>query len=261
LMKNTTTQAQVISRPAQTNESNKYIDVAGTRIRYMEMGRETSDPPLLMVHGYNGSCDYWFPYAMPGLATERRVVALDLPGNGWSGAWARYSFDSYASFIGDFMDAIDLQRADMLGHSMGGQVACLAAAKRPERFGKLILVSSAGARKLRLNPITYIKMLADPSMRQIGLYPIFLRVALRGRASFQSLQMLQHDSIGSAFKRLTMPILIIWGDRDQVIPLDYGNLMAKQLPRARFEVIKGAGHMPFYEKPDEFNRLVLDFLR
>lgn len=260
-MKNTFTQVQVANKPAQTDKLNRYIDVAGTRIRYMEMGEERGDPPLLMVHGYNGSCDYWFPYALPGLATQRRVVALDLPGNGWSGTWAKYSFEAYASFIADFMDTIGMQRADLLGHSMGGQVASLAAAKHPDRFRKLVLVSSAGARKLRLNPITYLRMLADPSLRQLGLYPVFLRVALRGRAAFQSLHMLQHSSIGSAFKLLTMPILLIWGDRDQVIPLDYGNLMAKQLPKARFVVIKGAGHMPFYEKPDEFNRLVLDFLR
>src|SRR5207249_1551923 len=148
-----------------------------------------------------------------------------------------------------------------LGHSMGGEIASVAVARHPDRFRKLVLVDSAGARKLRLNLFTYARMLRDPCMRQIPLYPLLFRVALKGRAGRESLSMLRTTSISSELKLLTLPTLIIWGEQDRVIPLADGTLMAQQIPHARFEVVKGAGHMPFYEKPSEFNRLVLEFLK
>ena len=231
-----------------------------TRIRYVEMGEDHASPPLLMVHGFNGSANYWFPHTMPAMAAGRRAVALDLPGNGWSGRWEVYSLDALVRCILEFMDAIDLDTIDIMGHSMGGEIVSVLAARHPDRFRKLVLVDSAGARKLRLNLFTYARMLGDPCMRQVPLIPLLFGVALKGRAWRESLNMLRDTSIGNDLKLLNLPTLIIWGEQDHVIPLEHGKLMAQQIPHARLEIMRGIGHMPFWEKPDEFNRLVLEFL-
>ena len=247
---------------ADSTGSDRYVEVLGTRVRYIVAGGQHAGPPLLMVHGYNGSCDYWYPHALPGLAAERRVIAFDLPGNGWSGAWERYSLEAYAGFIPDFMDVLGIAQADLLGHSMGGLVAMAAVAAYPHRFRKLVLVDSAGARSLRFDVRTSMRMLTDSSLWQVRLYPTFLRVAFRGRAVGHGMSILRARSMArDSLSALALPTLVIWGRRDRLIPPDHGSLIAKHIPGARHVVISGAGHMPFYEKPAEFNKHVLEFLR
>ncbi|MFL5731910.1 MAG: alpha/beta fold hydrolase [Chloroflexia bacterium] len=237
-------------------------DVRGTRVRYVEAGVHNPSPPLLMVHGYNGSCDYFYPYALPGLAAERRVIAFDLPGSGWSGSWAAYSLDAYARFIPDFMDALGIEQADLLGHSMGGLVSMSAAAAVPHRFRKLVLVDSAGAHPLKFGLARYLRIFTDPSLWLFRMYPTFARVALKGRAVSQGLDILRTTGIASAvLNSFALPTLVIWGERDRLVPPEHGAYIAQNIPGAQHLVIKGAGHMPFYEKPQEFSRHVLRFLR
>jgi pimeloyl-ACP methyl ester carboxylesterase len=250
------------AQAGKSSPSNSYIEVRGTRVRYVESGSPNTGAPLLMVHGYNGSCDYWFPRTLSGLAVERRVIAFDLPGNGWSGDWERYSLEAYAGFVPDFMDALGIEQADLLGHSMGGFVAMAAAAGKPGRFRKLVLVDSAGARRLRLGVLHSLRMLGDPSVWQVRMYPTFARVALKGRAVAEGLHILRAGRIANAgFQRLALPTLVIWGERDRLIPPEHGAHIAQNILGATHVVISGAGHMPFYEKPREFLDHVLTFLR
>ena len=263
-MKSTSTWGRRVKLPSshRTRCPDQYVEVAGVKTRYLEEGQENAGPPLIMVHGYNGSCDYWYPQPIPTLAAERHVIAVDLPGNGLSAKMPAHTVESYAEFLVAFMDALGIERADLLGHSMGGQLAIAAAAKFPERFRKLVLVDSAGLPELVRNQwLAPIKMLTDSSLRQVSLYPTFVKTGLRARAAWEGLRLLRAQSIRRDLKLVQAPVLIVWGSRDRVVPLEHGAFMAKRIPNARLAILRGAGHMPFCEQPEQFGRLVLSFLR
>lgn len=239
-----------------------FVEVGGTRARYWDEGAHHGGAPLLIVHGYNGSADYWFPHTVPALAEERRVIAVDLPGNGLSAKMGSHTLDSYARFLHAFLDALGIEQVDLLGHSMGGQVGIAAIALDPSRFRKLVLVDSAGLPELVRRPwLAPIVMLGDSSLRQVSYYPTFVKIGLRARTPREGLRMIRTESIAHHLEGLDLPTLIIWGSRDRVVPLEHGAHMAQRIPNARLAIIRGAGHMPFYEKPRQCNSMVLAFLR
>lgn len=234
----------------------------GVRTRYVEDGARHGGVPLVVVHGYNGSCDYWFPFFLPSLAVERRVLALDLPGNGLSGKLPRHTTETYVEFLSAFLDALGIERADLMGHSMGGMLSVAMAARYPDRIRRLVLVDSAGLPELaRPHWTVPLRALTDSSNRQWRMYPTFVKIGLRARAAREGLDMIRKYSVRRDLRRLRVPTLIVWGSRDRVVPLEHGAFMAKHIPGARLAVVRGAGHMPFYERPEECNRIVLGFLR
>lgn len=249
-------------RRSRDSDASWYVEVKGVRVRYMDEGSRNGGIPLLIVHGYNGSCDYWYPHTIPVLAAERHVIAPDLPGNGLSARMPEHTLESYAAFIIDFIDARGIEQIDLLGHSMGGMIGIAAATRHPERFRKLVLIDSAGLPELVKRPwLAPIKMLGDSSLRQVRYYPTFVKIGLRARTPREGLKMIRTQSVASMLASLRVPTLIIWGSRDRVVPLEHGAYMAQHIPGARLAIIRAAGHMPFYEKPEECNRLVLGFLR
>lgn len=132
-MKSTYTLVREMGTRARAGSIEHYVEVRGTRVRYLEAGSTNPGPPLVMLHGFRAGADYWFPHTLPALAEERHVIALDLPGYGYSGGLAEYDLSSYATFMIAFLDALGLQSVNLLGHSMGAQVAIATAAKQPER--------------------------------------------------------------------------------------------------------------------------------
>ncbi len=259
---------QVAGWPALRSRRHKacpdlYAVVGGARIRYIEAGTEhaQSGPPLLMVHGYNGSCEYFFPSPIAPLGRRRRVLAPDLPGCGLSDRLPECTLEGYAESLGGFLDALGIEQADLLGHSMGGQIAICAAVRYPRRFRKLVLVDSAGLPELVRRPwLAPFRMLADSSLRQVRLYPTLIRTGLRSRAVRDGLTILRTRSIRRELKQVSQPTLIIWGSRDRIVPLEHGAFMARHIPNARLAIVRGAGHMPFAEKPHQFTALVQSFL-
>jgi pimeloyl-ACP methyl ester carboxylesterase len=239
------------------------IQVGTTPIRFLEAGAIHAGPPLLMLHGYRRTANYWLPNPLPALAAEHRVIAPDLPGFGLSGELPTYGLPQYAAILHAFLDALGIGPANLLGHSMGSQVAIAIAASQPQRANKLILVDSAGLPRLEPRWQLPLKTLADSSLWSLRWHPIrsgsHPRPLTHPRPG--SLKIVQREHIGTYLKALTMPTLIIWGSRDRVVPLEHGALLARRIPHARLAIIRASGHMPFAQKPDEFNQLVLSFLR
>ncbi len=232
------------------------------RVRYAEEGSDNAGMPLLVLHGYNGSCDYFYPHTIPVLGQERRVIAPDLPGNGLSGKLPEHNLESYSQFVIDFLDALGLQQVDLMGHSMGGMIGIAAVVRHPERFRKLVLVDSAGLPELVKRPwLAPIKMLGDSSIRQVSYYPTFVKIGIRARTPRQGLKMVRTESVAPMLEKIALPTLILWGSRDRVVPLEHGAYMSQHISGARFAIIRGAGHMPFYEKPEECNKIIVSFLR
>jgi pyruvate dehydrogenase E2 component (dihydrolipoamide acetyltransferase) len=251
-------QALTLAKPGK----DRYADVLGVRVRYLEEGAHNPGVPLIIVHGYNGSCDYWYPDFLLSMGAARRVIALDLPGCGLSGKLPSHTLDTYVDFFSAFLGALDIAQADLLGHSMGGLIAISLAVRYPHHVRKLVLVDSAGLPELvKSQWLAPLKMLTDSSMRHFRLYPTFIKNGLRARAGVEGLQIIRTGSVRRILKQVQTPTLVLWGSRDRVVPLEHGAFMARHIPNARFAVVRGAGHMPFYEKPEQCNKIVLSFLR
>jgi pyruvate dehydrogenase E2 component (dihydrolipoamide acetyltransferase) len=238
------------------------VRVDGVRVRYVEAGAEHGGVPLVIVHGYNGSCDYWYPQTVLGLAEGRHVIAVDLPGNGLSAKLPAHTTQTLRDFIVRFVEVLGYEQADLMGHSMGGFLVVAAALARPERVRSLVLVDSAGlpdlVKHMWLVPVV---ALADSSMRQWRFYPTFIKIGMRARAKRECLDMIRKHSMREALHKLNLPVFILWGEKDRVVPVEHGYYMAEHIPGARLTVVKGVGHMPFYEKPAECNELILDFIK
>src|SRR5258707_3767975 len=126
------------------NDSSKFIDVGGARANVRDQGNPNGIP-LVLIHGSNGSLHEWEGWARE-LGAQARLISVDLPGHGLTGAWPRdeYTVEAYADFIEVLVDALNLDRFVLAGHSLGGAVAWTFAATRPDRVSQLILVDSAG---------------------------------------------------------------------------------------------------------------------
>ena len=126
------------------NDRSKFIDVGGVRAHVRDQGNPDGIP-LVLIHGSSGSLHEWEGWARE-LGAQARLISVDLPGHGLTGAWPRdeYTVEAYADFIEVLVDALNLDRFVLAGHSLGGAVAWTFAATRPDRVSQLILVDSAG---------------------------------------------------------------------------------------------------------------------
>jgi len=238
----------------------KRVQVDGTWVRYIEGGIWSPGPPLVLLHGVMGGADIWYPHTFPALAEKRHVIALDLPGFGKSGKFADSSTAGYAHFMHALLDSVGFDRVDLLGHSMGGQIAIAAASSRPERVRRLVLVASSGLPRTGSRLATPLALAMDRSAYHFRLYPTYIILSLRARAGRDSLRIIHDESVHGMLGDLTMPTLIVWGSRDRVVPLEHATIFARAIPNARLYIMGGCGHVPFYQKHIQFEKLVLNFL-
>jgi pimeloyl-ACP methyl ester carboxylesterase len=270
------------------------VTLHGHDIAYRGAG---TGPVLVLIHGMAGSSETWEP-VLPALAERYTVIAPDLPGHGDSDKpRGDYSLGAHAAAVRDLLVALGHERATIVGQSFGGGVAMQLAYQHPECCERLVLVSSGGlgqevALLLRaltlpgaehLLPIACNGRVRDAGatvtgwLDRIGLRPV--PVVAEMWRSFASLsdgatrEAFQHtlrsvvDLHGqrvSAADRLylaaAVPTLIVWGDRDPIIPVDHAYAAHELVPGSRLEVFEGAGHYPHCEQPDRFVEVLVDFL-
>jgi pyruvate dehydrogenase E2 component (dihydrolipoamide acetyltransferase) len=255
------------------------IEVAGRRLRYLELG-EGDGIPVLLVHGFGADLNTWM-FTQPALAAGRRVVALDLPGHGGSakevgGGDAEGLTDAVEGAFG----ALGIEQVHLVGHSMGGAIAALAALRQPERVASLTLIASAG-----LGPdinTSFIDGFVRASRRREASEILSLLVydpALISRAMVEDvLRYKRLDGVTAALAKiaeawfggsrqsldltgrlmtLSLPVQLIWGREDRVIPAAHAEASAARLP---VHILDAAGHLPHMEKAGEVNRLIGQFI-
>lgn len=269
------------------------VSVHGRSISYLTAGE---GPLLLLVHGMAGTARNWDDVIEP-LALHNTVIAPDFPGHGDSApGGGDYSLGSLASSLRDLMIALGHERATLVGHSLGGGVALQFAYQYPEMVERLVLVSSGGLGPevgaiLRAAALPganlFIRATAAPGAATVGrLAGAIGKLGLRpnadlaevGRAyasladadrrkAFLSTLHAVVDTDGqrvAALDRLylaeDLPILIVWGERDPIIPVGHGRAAHAQLPGSRLEVFPGAGHVPMQESPGRFAAVLQRFL-
>ncbi len=273
--------------------TDETIDVAGIRTHYLRAG---TGSPLVLLHGLGDSAQDW-QWVMPSLAERYRVYAPDLPGSGASAKpSADYSPRFYARFIHNFLDALGVADAVVAGHSFGGLAAICFALAAPTRVRALVLANSAGLGQevnigLRLvstpgyGDLTTLWAQTPPGniqrvwartallfarpwraprawladqyrlVQQPGFLGATLR-ELRAQINFGG----QLNVVLDELPRLSVPTLLIWGDRDQVVPVHHAQAALAQVQRGQLVVIPDCGHLPHVEQPKRFADVFHTFL-
>lgn len=263
--------------------TSRDILVDGIRIHLTEAG---SGPALVLLHGLSATHVNW-EHTIPAFADRWRVVALDLPGHGRSGKPdAPYTIDFYAGIVRSLGRELEIREAVVVGNSLGGQIAVEIALVYPAWTRALVLVAPAGGfpsavralgwavsaaanrRMLRLTlPRALDLCFYDPSLpgcaerhrvlaeRLAGEdYPAFARAVSRSLAGAIA-------AGRQPLERLTQPTFLLWGRQDRVIGLGGSRRILRDVRHARIAVLDRCGHLPMLERPEEFNRLVAEFLR
>jgi pimeloyl-ACP methyl ester carboxylesterase len=270
-------------------------ELHGHRVIYRKAG---SGPPVVLIHGMVNSSVHWEQVALR-LAEEYTVIAPDLIGHGDSAAVrGDYSLGAHASSIRDLLAALGVERATIVGHSLGGGIAMQFFYQFPQRTERLVLISSGGlgrqvspmlrgaampgataalwaaAHPRVLDALSALGERMRERERGIGVYLLAIARALRPlqrpgarRAFLQTLRSVidfrgQHVSARDRLYLLEgFPTLLVWGERDHTIPLAHGREAHEMIPGSRFETLPRGAHFPHLEDPEGLADVLLDFLR
>lgn len=272
--------------PYQITTVNKH------RMAYLDVGQ---GPPLILIHGFGGSMWNW-EYQYSVLAHTHRVIIPDLLGSGLSDKPEdAYTPETLVEVFRQFMDSLNIPQATLIGNSMGAGLAMAMALDYPERVKQLVLISGFPAqvetsiasrhyqRFLYHRPPLWLakfgnwiagRRVTEQLLKEIVYNPEHISPTViersfhnRQRGGFLAPLYSLLDNIQSWEKRygkrlqeISHRILLLWGDRDRVFPLEVGERVKNQLSHAEWHVIPETGHMAQWEKPDIVNQLILSFL-
>jgi pimeloyl-ACP methyl ester carboxylesterase len=255
---------------------SRYLQAGPYRVHYLEAGSGT---PVLLVHGLASNATQDWGRLVGPLGRRVHVFAPDLPGFGDSERppAASYSIPMQVEAVRSFMAAVGLGRARVAGLSMGGWIACRLAGSHPEMVERLVAVDAAGLRPTGPNiPIEVFFPHDEEGVRR-------LIAAVRYRApdlpSFVERDILARrlpddwivrralesmaagrDWLNGTLGRADMPVLVVWGRQDALIPVAYAAPLAAEFPHAELVVLDGCGHVPIGDCPEAFDRAVVPFL-
>lgn len=248
------TPAPAVTGPGQ------YAQLNGIDLYYQVEG---DGPPLILLHGGLGNSEYW-GNQIPAFAEQYKVIAIDSRGHG------RSTFDeqpiNYALMTSDvlaLMDQLGIDKADLVGWSDGGIIGLEMAIHHPERLNKVVAYGAnydpSGVRAdigenetfnayIALAAEDYQKTAPDPAK-----WDAFL-------ANIGNMWATEPNYAPEQLQAITTPILILDGEEEEAIDIDHAREMAALIPSAELHLIPGTGHFAMWEKPEEFNQIVLDFL-
>jgi 4,5:9,10-diseco-3-hydroxy-5,9,17-trioxoandrosta-1(10),2-diene-4-oate hydrolase len=268
----------------------RHITVKGVNIRYVVRG---AGSPVLLIHGFGVFLELWW-FNIEPLSKRYLVYAMDLPGHGLSDKPPiDYTLFFATEFAADFMQALGIEHASLIGHSMGGLLALSVAINFPEKVDKLILVDSAGLSKDA--PLLY-RLCTVPVIGDIIVKPT-IKASLRHgmKRSFYNPELVTEEMVEKDYELMRMPgtkqallsiirnnaslsgphpdvvmtdklhmvkspTLLIHGAQDQVIPVEHVQNAYSLISDAKLEVLDECGHCPQIEKAAEFNEIIMQFL-
>lgn len=275
-----------------SHPEDQYVKVGAINTRYWAAGSQ--EDRTILIHGLGASAEMWL-YNIAALAKDHTVFVPDLPGFGHS-EQPPLSFhpSDYAVFIDNFMEALNIPKASLIGQSLGGGIALQYTLQFPRKVEKLVLVDCVGFGR---EVIWTLRLMSLPLIGQIISYPsrlgvtLFFKLAVRNPAvitkefidiyyilfnqpGFQAFllkitRMLVniHGAKEEALvpvmnnlHKINQPTLIVWGANDRVFPLQQAYAGKEEIPNAGLYVMERCGHIPNLEQPEEFNSAVLEFL-
>jgi pimeloyl-ACP methyl ester carboxylesterase len=282
-------------RETDWSKELKTTEVDGVPMNYVDVGSDTGDEePVVLVHGLGGQWQNWLEN-IPRLALDRRVVAMDLPGFGLTPEPddnEGMSITRYGRFVNGLCDELGLREVELVGNSMGGYIAAEVAIQFPERVKRLVLVSAAGIssaetlqapilmfgrvataivtntaarhRKLAARPLT-----RHSSLLLVARHPRLLKPDLAyegffkgaGKPGFDgALRACLDYDFRDRLPEVKVPTLIVWGEKDSIIPVRDADEFERLIEDSRKVVMKDTGHISMAERPTAFNDVLVDFL-
>lgn len=268
--------------------------IHGHRISYRLAG---NGPAILLIHGITSSRNTW-DAVFDGLAEHHTVLAPDLPGHGDSDKpRGDYSLGAYASALRDLLVYLEIPRVTVVGHSLGGGIAMTFAYQFPTRVQRMVLVDSGGlggevslalraatlpgaevALPLLFGPVTQTALGAGGwLLSRVGLTPsantrglveglVSLGDGEARRAFVQTARSVldsrgqRVDARGRLYLAEDLPIMLVWGARDAIIPVEHAEKALELVPHGRLEVFPDAKHFPFNDDPVRFVEVLTDFV-
>ncbi len=267
-----------------------FLTVDGMQVHYRDQGNPKDSLPVVLIHG-TGASLHTFDDWSDELQKEHRVIRMDLPGFGLTGPFPNrnYSMDHYVKFTEKFLSSLGISQCILGGNSLGGAIAWQFTAKNPQKVNKLILIDAAGyplksqsvplgfrlARIPVLNKVlTFItprrmvrssveNVYADPSKVTESLVDRYFDLTLRdgNRQALVDRMAAEADWDHTAkIKSIAQPTLVLWGEKDLLIPVSYAHRFHRDLPKSTLVILENTGHVPMEESPEKSLVPVLEFL-
>ena len=271
----------IIAQPVDEVKNYKSIDVFGQTIKYIEQGKGKT---LILLHGLGSNSERWIKN-IDALSESYHVIALDQIGFGYSDKpTVPYRGATLVEFLNEFMIQKDIQKASLIGNSMGGWVAALFAVTHPEKLNKLVLVNPAFLLGLPneadadeiysfANPGTlkameiYIKRIYHKPMDLLDTENLKAGFTKKlswndGYTVYQIIKSLiaKKDLLTNDLEKIRVPTLIIHGKHDKIVPLETIYTLENLLPNNKTIIYQDSGHSPMWEEPVQFNNDVTTFL-
>ena len=271
----------------------KTFDYHGVKINYYEAGQGS---PVILLHGFGASAYSW-RFLGPALAADHQVFTLDLKGYGLSDKPedGKYAISDQADMVAEFIRSRDLHDLTVIGHSMGGGVTLMTyftvTEDKPERIKRLVLIDSAGypqkmpwfirfARIPGLNSVG-IRLLSPRfaammvlrkcyynkdkiTDEQIDTYAYYSSLPGAREAVVETAKQIAPADIGAVtaqYKTIKVPVLIVWGADDQVVPVEVGRNFKRDIPGSELVILPKCGHIPPEEEPLKTTQSIIDFLK
>ena len=256
----------------------KTTEIDGNKIRYFEEG--TSTNTLLLLHGLGASADRW-ENVIPFFAKKFRVIVPDLIGFGYSDKpMVDYTTDYFTEFVSKFVNKLGIKKLNIIGSSLGGEIAAEYIINHNVNVAKLVLVSPSGIMKHSTPALnSYISAALYPNNESAlnafqamsGRKKIDEKIVSgfiermqlpNAKMAFMStlLGLSNSKVITEKLQTITVPTLILWGENDPVIPIKYAQSFVSAINDCRFYKMIECGHTPYAEKPKAFFQIVSDFL-
>jgi len=264
------------TEPKQQPAGNS-VSVFGAKLHYVDTG---SGSVVVLLHGLADDVGVWESAIAP-LAAKYRVVALDQIGFGRSDKpLLNYRASTFVDFLDGFLSELKIDRASLVGNSLGGWVAADFALTHPERINRLVLCNAAGyaavSKTMDPRALSALRLVSREDIRYLG------PLTFHDKRFYEDVDLAfkQHVSAGdnhtvnqlldsmirgedvldNRLAAIKQPTLILWGREDRLIPLNFAERFHKEITGSRLRVIDSCGHMPQVECPKEFVTAVLDFL-
>jgi len=282
-----------VSAEQLADADSKFVEVNGVNVHYKTWGQ--GEPTFILLHGFGASIFSWREVTEP-LSKYGTVIAYDRPAFGlterpleWEGE-SPYSPQAQVDIVIGLMDALNVEKAILVGNSAGGTVSMQVALQHPDRVEALILVDAAVyagggasswsrpllktpqinhvgtllARQLQAQGTEFLKTAwHDPSKITPEIFAGYekpLQVDNWDKALWQLTVASQESGLVERLSEITVPALVITGDDDRIVPTEQSLRLADELPNAELKVIAQSGHLPHEEKPVEFMQAVTEFL-
>jgi len=257
---------------------NRSVQVAGHRVHYLAQGPD-GGPVVVLVHGLGGHSEEWLNLSAYLVKAGYRVYLPDLPGYGRSEKPADFSYsvrDEAEAVVG-FLDVLGLKQVDLGGWSMGGGIVQHVAFRHPERVRRLMLFDSIGIDRM---PTFDVRLFTPTTPEELAQLDALLMPNPPKVPGFVAQDLLRHskknawvihraldsmrtgqDATDNMLPQLKMPVLIVWGDADRIIPLDQGQTMHRLVPQSVLVVIPGCGHLAPVQCSAQIGPKMVEFVK